>query len=315
MKRLRLALLAAVTGAALGLAGVGWVFAGIILKPDRALSRIEAYGPELLPLREAADRTGGGAFAVRSGLGYELKGLHFRSRPANSRFVVLVHGYGMDLTQYRDLIPMWLGMGFDVFAYDQCDSGLSGGRFITCGVNESVDLGSVVTFARTRVAPGALCGVLGRSMGGAVVLLYAGRGGPCDFVVSECPFTSFHEEALYRMGIDYPFIPRFLGPVVWDAAAAAARLRAGIALGDADPLAHVARVPSPLLFINTAEDRFVPTSMTQRLFDLASAPKRLRVFPRGGHAQAFAFYPEEYRSDVASFLRDLVGSPPTLPAR
>jgi len=314
MKRLRLALLAAAATAALGLAGAGWVFSGIILNPDRAALLRQAYEPELRPLREAAARTGGGAFSVHSELGYELNGLHFRSRPANGRFVVLVHGYGNDLRQYRDQIPMWLALGFDVFAYDQCDSGQSGGRFITCGVNEAVDLGSVVAFARTRVAPGALCGVLGRSMGGAVVLLYAGRGGPCDFVVSECPFTSFREEALYRMGIDYPFIPRAIGPVVWGAAAAAARLRANVSLGEADPMSVVARVQCPLLFINTAEDRYVPTTMTQRLFDHAGGRKRLRVFPRGGHAQAFAVYPEQYRSEIASFLEDLSGSP-TSPAR
>jgi pimeloyl-ACP methyl ester carboxylesterase len=286
------------------LAVVGWIFSSVVTQPNRMKGHEQSYAARLLPRQEAARATGGGVFSLKTRDGVTLSGIHFRHKPANDRFIVLVHGFGGSILDYDKQPLMWLDLGYDVFVYDQRDSGLSGGSHISCGVFESRDLADVVVFARTQVAPGALAGVVGCSMGGAVVLLYAGQGGPCDFVVADCPYTSFYEEALYRLEKDYRFLPRFLAPAIGASADFMIRLRAGFSLRDAAPIGCVDRIHCPVLFFNTAEDRFIPTRMTQLLFDKATAPKRLRVFPKGGHSAAFVRYPSEYRAELASFLAD-----------
>lgn len=283
--------------------GAAWYFSSLIAQPPWRRPAPEA----LRPGHEALARDGGLPFEVRTADGLTLRGVHLPARPANDRCVVLVHGYGGNLLEYAEQYRPWHELGFDVLLYDQRACGRSDGEFLSAGILESDDLAAVVAHARTRLPAGALVGVYGRSGGGATALLFAGRGGACDFVVADCPFSSFPEQLLHRLRADYGFVPAGLRRPLLATTLRLVRARFGVDLHDAAPLRRVGDIRAPLLLVTTAGDTYVPPEMTVALHAAARAPKRLRTFGRGGHGETYLAQPAEFTAEVSRFLRELAG--------
>lgn len=276
-----------------------WFFAGLIAAPSRTTLPRDTYPAEV---RRWERERGAQPFTVRTADGLTLHGSHLRARPGNDRFVVMVHGYRSNRLEYRDQCAQWLALGFDVLLYDQRFCGASEGAFTTCGVRESEDLGAVVAEAHRRLGAGARGGLHGRSMGAAVVLLHAAGGAQVDFVVAECPFSSFERELLFRLEKDYRFIPALLREPLLDATGALLRVRYGFDLADAAPERNIGQVRVPVLFLVTAGDRYIPPAMTHELHAATRAPKQLRVFPHGDHGQAWKLFPQGYDAALKEFL-------------
>jgi pimeloyl-ACP methyl ester carboxylesterase len=286
--------------AAVAWGGVAWFFSSLVAQPG--WRRPEAA---LLQRGHAAlAQEGARPFEVRTADGLTLRGMHLPARADNESFVVMVHGYGGNLLEYQEQYRPWRELGFDVFLYDQRACGRSDGEFLSAGILESRDLGAVVAHARTLLPAGARAGIYGRSGGGATVLLFAGQGGACDFVIADCAFSSFPDQLLHRLRVDYTFVPRVMQEPLLATTLLLIRLRFGIDLHDATPLRHVAALRAPVLFLTTRGDTYVPSEMTTALHAAAPAPKRLRVFARGGHGEAFLAQPDEFLAEVRGFVRE-----------
>jgi fermentation-respiration switch protein FrsA (DUF1100 family) len=65
----------------------------------------------------------------------------------------------------------------------------------------------------------------------------------------------------------------------------------------------VAALPCPVLFIHGRSDRLIPARMTQRLFDLAPAPKEIRWIEGYGHLNGTAAAEEELHRVVIGYLK------------
>lgn len=287
---------------ALTWAAAAWFFSTLVAQPAWRRPDPVAHAQAVEALRQSR---GGAAFEVRTDDGLTLRGLHLPARPGNDRFVVMLHGYGGNLREYETQHAFWHDLGFDVFLYDQRGSGASDGAFLSAGLREAPDLGDVIAAARRRMPDGARAGVYGRSGGGATAVMYAGQGGAADFLVVDCAFDSFPEQLLDRLRAEHGYLPAPLHRPMLATTLGLVQWRFGIDLAQAEPRRYVAGIDAPVLFVTSAADDYIRPAMTEALHAAATAPKRLRIFPLGGHGAALQAQPVAYREEIQRFLRDL----------
>ncbi len=110
------------------------------------------------------------------------------------------------------------------------------------------------------VAPADIV-LYGESLGSGVAVQIAAEK-PVGAVVLDAPYTSMIDMAVRA----YPFLP--VRPLLADRYESAQ---------------HLARVSAPVLIMHGARDRVIPVAMGQQLYAMAKEPKRLILFPEGGH--------------------------------
>lgn len=240
-------------------------------------------------------------FTIESHQGYTLAGSWFLTNRRPERIIVLVHGLGADRWDLLEMSGIYTALGFSVITYDSRNHGESGGRKTTFGFYEHRDLEGIIDFAAARF-PGARMGVHGKSMGGAAALLYAESARGIDFFVIDAAFSDLKELLRIRLRDDY-HLPN-LGFI--ELTGAFARIGAGFEFRQVSPIASVAKVHTPILFIHGADDRFVPTFMSEKLFRAKPGEKDLHLIPGAGHADTFYTNPEGYTRAVHTFLREKV---------
>ena len=123
---------------------------------------------------------------------------------------------------------------------------------------------------------------LGESLGGAVALELALERPPAGLVLLST-FTGVRE--LGRL--HYPFVPTALVP-------------------DAYPtLRRIRELHAPLLVLHGERDDIVPLSHGRTLFESASGPKRMHVFPGLGHNDLVPLVGAELARVIASWVSGL----------
>ena len=140
----------------------------------------------------------------------------------------------------------------------------------------------------------------GISMGAALVMNLSGESLPPSVkaVVEDCGYTSVWDEFAGQLKEEFG-LPQF--PLMYTTSALC-KLRYGWSFGEASSLQQVARCRLPILFIHGDNDDFVPTEMVQRLYAAKSGEKQLWLAPGSQHARAFSDHPDEYKTQVVSFL-------------
>lgn len=119
--------------------------------------------------------------------------------------LLLVHGIGEHSGRYEDIIPHFLRMGLNVFAYDQYGHGRSEGRRGDLDTPQRLveDLRSMRQELR-RLAPDLPLILFGHSMGGAVVadylVQYQGGEEAPDYAVLSSPALKTHMTVLSKLG-------------------------------------------------------------------------------------------------------------------
>ena len=122
---------------------------------------------------------------------------------------------------------------------------------------------------------------------------------------SDSPFADLPSLILGRIGARLhlpPVLHRAVaGPVVW-AGMAYARLRRGVALRDASPIARFAGTRVPVLIIHGTADREIPDADARALAAANPRFATLWLVPGAAHTQAWGAAPRTYPARVLSFL-------------
>ena len=232
--------------------------------------------------------------------GLKLHAKKFSPAENSNRWAILVHGYGRDGTFAYDYAEEYLKRGWNVLIPDLRASGESEGKFITMGALESRD---VFDWAKkiSDENPDAKIILHGVSMGAATVLMTAALE-PKNLVavVEDCGYTSAYEmfaaqlEKIFGLP-EYPAMP---------CANIVCKIKTGVKISDAAPLAVVDKIKVPILFIHGDADGLVPLYMVDKLFDEAAAPKEKFVVEGAGHADAKNKNPAAYFDKVFKFLEE-----------
>ena len=179
--------------------------------------------------------------------------------------------------------------GFNTLVVDQRAHGKSEGNTISMGINERFDCLSWVKYICERFGNDVKIVISGVSMGAATVLMAAELDLPENVIgiIADCPYSSPKEiitkvcrDMKLPAGPLYPFVK--LG----------ARLYGHFDLEAADAAEAVCHAKVPVLLIHGEDDRFVPCSMSKKIYDSAKSSNAdadiiIETFPEAGHGISF----------------------------
>lgn len=234
--------------------------------------------------------------------GYKLKGFFIRASVDNNKTIIISHGVTVSLYSSIKYTLMFLNLGYDVLIYDHRYHGESGGEFISYGVYERYDLKAVVDYVKEMKGKDSLLGIHGESMGSGIALMYAGSiEDGANFYIIDCAYSDFQEEFRIRIKEDTKFHPFIIVPLT----NLFLYIRGRFTLKDICPIRYIKNIKSPMLFITTKGDPYIPLSMTMDLYNAKSEPKSLFLAENGGHAQGFSSNQEEYKAVVEKFIKEV----------
>lgn len=252
-------------------------------------------------------------FIFDSPRGYSLRGiiLHPNTPKTDAtepqKAAVIVHGYTGNYSSMYPYAKVLLDNGFNVVLYDHRMHGISDkkdkdGRRLCCsmGYYESKDLKDLFDYVKTRFDKDCVWGLLGESMGGAIVMQTAPEIPELSFVIDDCGYSSMEEEAkaVYK-GLHMPSWPTMqLGNAVL-------KHRWKWSLYDVDAIKAMKRTTIPVLFCHGDADTFVPTYMAKQVYEAKPGEKTLRLYKGSKHARSVLDHPQEYEDNVKAFLKGI----------
>ncbi len=189
--------------------------------------------------------------------------------------------------------------GLSVLLFDFRNHGESDGRFYSLGFLERLDVLGAYDFLKEKRERRRFV-LLGVSMG-AVAIIHAADAFQQDLeaIIADSPFQSLNETVAHHTGMlalpSFPFADLFVWNFTRITQYSAEDLNTLEALGRLDEI--------PVLLIYGKEDRRLPPSGIQNIFDaIPSAKKKLVLFEDAFHGAAYRIDPELYVEKVIEFL-------------
>ncbi len=251
-------------------------------------------------------------FTIQSQFGYPLKGVRINpQREPPAGIVILCHGHRYTWYGTVKFMDIFLKLGFAAVTYHHRFHGNSGGESCSAGYYEKWDLQTVSQWAKQQYPEAPVIGVMGESMGGAVVLEYLPLAEQLDFAIADCPYSSMEE--LYRVQLSRHSIPRIFHRAVISRADTYLRRHVGFSVSQVSPKDAALRSSVPLLLIHGGEDTFVPTWMSRSIYESRKDryPTDYYEPSNAGHAECFILNPDAYRKRVREFVTSAVRQPHT----
>jgi len=191
-----------------------------------------------------------------------------------------------------------LGHGFSVLLIDLQGHGETPGMAITLGWRESADVRAALGWLKS-VAPSRRIGVIGRSLGGAAVLLGPQPSG-FDAIVLEAVYPRVAGAVENRIRIRLGPLAPVLAPLLL----VQLQPRLHISPRDLEPIRSISRLGAPVLVVAGSRDQHTTLAESEELFRAGVPPKRLWVVNGARHQDFFAVDPAGYSSEVIGFLRE-----------
>lgn len=245
-------------------------------------------------------------FSLTSPFGYSLEGVRLDPQKGHAKgIVILCHGHRYTWHGTVKFMDIFRNLGFAVIAYNHRFHGSSGGENCTAGYYEKWDLEAVAQWGESQYPDASWIGVMGESMGGAVVLEYLALAQRIDFVIADSPYSSM--EDIYRVQMGKHRIPRLLQRAILWRADRYLRKEAGFSLYQVSPKDTALGSPVPLLLIHGADDTFVPQEMSRQIFEQRKDNFPTEIYyPAGAdHGETWAVDPQAYRKQVTAFIHSV----------
>ncbi len=273
-------------------------------KPDFDLPTGEAYvqyHPLLRRWMQEVKALKYETFDVISFDGLKLIGKYYEYAP-DAPIELMFHGYRGSAE--RDLcggIQRCFALGRSALIVDQRGGGDSEGHTITFGINESRDCLTWIDFMIEHFGNNVKIILTGISMGGATVLIAAGKELPENVVgvLADCSYTTAKDiikkvikDIKLPAGILYPFV-KF-----------GARIFGGFDLEETSPLKAMESCRLPVIFIHGDSDAYVPCEMSELNYKACKGPKKLIKISGAGHGLAYPANEEAYLNALADFFTE-----------
>ncbi|MFC7680629.1 alpha/beta hydrolase [Paenibacillus sp. GCM10028914] len=238
--------------------------------------------------------------------GLKLSGAAIEPYPDSKRWIIIVHGYTGSRAVSTQFIDMFTDEGYNVLLIDQRRHGQSEGRFTTYGYYEKYDVQTWVNWLVEQYGSDTEIGLHGQSLGGGTVLEYLSIAAPqVKLVIADCPYSDLtdlmkHQITKLNKLPSVPFF-RWVNNRI--------RKKAGFCFEQVSPIRSVRESHLPVMFIHGTNDTYVPTRMSQEMYDAKPGPKKLVLIKGAIHANAYHIDPHQYRAEVRSFLHEYIVKP------
>lgn len=239
--------------------------------------------------------------------GTKLAGYYRPSFDRDCRNVlILLHGYNEHPSEMSAYARLFMSkIQCNVLMVHERAHCMSGGKFVTYGLRESVDLSTWIEFAKKQAGDDARIFIMGRSMGGFTALLAAEQS---DFsenvagIIADSPYDTL-ENTLVRSGrrrfkIDTSFFLRRIKRI------ALARLKLDISLCDC--VTHADRIRVPVLLFHGESDVVAPPDCSRKIYERLRSPKRMVIVENTPHIMSYNNAPVLYEKEVAQFIENCV---------
>ena len=203
----------------------------------------------------------------------------------NSRGVLLFcHGNAGNIGHRLESIQLFNRLGLEIFIFDYRGYGESEGKPTEKGTYQDAEAAWRYIVKVRQVDPDNVL-VFGRSLGGGIASWIASKYTPGALIL-ESTFTSLTDIAAAR----YWFIPiKFLMRLKYDTAE------------------HLRKANCPTLIVHSHDDEEIPFIHGQRLFKIASEPKKLLEIA-GTHNEGFITSGALYEDGLNNFIHQYVDS-------
>jgi fermentation-respiration switch protein FrsA (DUF1100 family) len=223
--------------------------------------------------------------------GILLHGWFFGSHAKAAATVIFFHGNGGNVNNIGWVGERLNSLGFNVLVFDYRGYGRSAGRITDeAGLYADADAAYDYVLKEQKADPSTLI-LYGQSLGTAAVADLASRR-KCAGVILESGFSSASDMA----SIVFPWLPRIFHR---------------IGRNRFDSAAKLAGISCPVLITHSDPDPVIPLEHAHALFAAASEPKKLLIFPGGGH-NVFGTLGPTYLDHLATFIRDSVNTWPEI---
>lgn len=207
--------------------------------------------------------------------GVQISALYLPN-PTAKYTILYSHGNGEDLGDIRPILEEIRTIGFAIFAYDYRGYGTSEGSPSEPGSYQDIDAAYTYLTQQIGVAPERII-LLGRSVGSGPSMDLATRQ-PIAGLILESPFTSTFV-VITRLSL-FPF-DKF------------------------NNLAKIQRVQRPVLVIHGTDDRVIPISHGQTLFQAANEPKQALWVQGADHNDVLEVAGAQYAKALVQFTQRL----------
>ncbi len=213
--------------------------------------------------------------------GWWIEGSH-----RNQSVLLYLHGNGGNISSNLAPAKTFQDLGFSVLMVDYRGYGLSDGQFPEEAelYRDAQTVWDYLIYKK-GVKPENIF-IFGHSLGGAIALDLAVRKPNAAGVIMESSFTSMQKVVELRK------MYRFF-PIRW------------ILQQRFDSLSKLRLLQVPLYLIHGMEDRTIPCSMSQMLYDQADVPKQRHFIPLAGHNNLSSVGDKVYKEKILEF-RELV---------
>ncbi len=233
--------------------------------------------------------------------GAVLDGWLFTPANPNGGGVIVLHGVADTRQGIMEHASFLLQAGYTVLTPDARGHGASGGDFITYGIREASDVRTWTDWLFAKRPVRRLYG-LGESMGAAILLQSLPREPRFRAVVAECPFASFEEVAYDRLH-QLSGLPHAAAWPIVKIGIFYTRLRRGVDLHQASPLAALTQASTPVLLIHGARDENIPIRHSRELHAASPRNTELWEVPGAEHVNSLSVAPEIYMRTVEDWFR------------
>ena len=223
----------------------------------------------------------------------------YENEKSDSKWVILVHGYGGKTDfQFRWIRNLY-EKGYNVLSPDLRGHGKSEGNYIGMGWDDRLDIVSWVDEI-VKINPDSEIIMLGISMGAATVMNTSGEDLPSNVkaIIEDCGYTSTEDIFAYQLKSMFN-LAEF--PVLY-AANTVTKIRAGYDIFGSSAMVQVAKSKTPMLFIHGDQDDFVPYEMLDQVYEVANVVKEKLVVEGAGHADAIKVNPDLYWNTIWEFV-------------
>ncbi|MFO0960633.1 MAG: alpha/beta fold hydrolase [Isosphaeraceae bacterium] len=223
--------------------------------------------------------------------------------PSSDRLLILVHGMRESSEHLADLAVDLHRRGFNVLFFDLRGHGRSDPHRLTMGRRERADLLAALKWARGEGFTPDRIGWLGRSMGGAMLVMEGADNPEIGVVVLDSPYGNLPvllDDQLTR----HSHLPKVFNPGI----ILAAHQVYGVRTDDLMPIESARQWGDrPMLLIHGDQDAIVPIEQARSLAQAAGPSCELRILRGVGHVRAYRQDPSGYADQVAAFFRSHLG--------
>ncbi len=239
--------------------------------------------------------------------GVKLQGYYRPSFDRECRnVVILLHGYNEHpsmVSAYAKLIMTKIQC--HVLIIHQRAHCMSGGKYCSYGLCESVDLNSWIEFCKKQAGPDIRIFIFGRCMGAVTALLAAEQDGFSENVagiIADSPYDKFSRPLLdlgkrrykVNLSIFYKWMKRCVA------------LRFNFDIDKCDCALGADRIKIPVLLFHGEKDHIVDPESSKQIYDRIRSPKRMVIIENADHMESYIKAPSLYEKEVENFIEQCV---------